>query len=71
MPATTISEVAFEVRAIFNDAHGAIVEDPVTGSLRWARLFGSGRATGAYIAAQGTRLGRIGRIHISRDTDDK
>jgi PhzF family phenazine biosynthesis protein len=64
------SEVAFEVRAIFSDGHGALIEDPVTGSLnasigQW--LFASGRAHGAYVAAQGTRLGRIGRVSVSQD----
>ncbi len=63
-------EVAFELRAIFSDAHGGLIEDPVTGSLnasvgQW--LFASGRARGSYIAAQGTRLGRTGRIHVSED----
>ncbi|MEG3087776.1 PhzF family phenazine biosynthesis protein [Sphingomonas sp. PB4P5] len=61
---------AFELRAIFSDAHGALIEDPVTGSLnasvgQW--LFASGRATGAYLAAQGTRLGRTGRIQVTQD----
>jgi len=42
----------------------------VTGSLnasvgQW--LFESGRARGAYVAAQGTRLGRTGRVHVSQD----
>lgn len=62
--------VAFEIRTIFSDAHGALIEDPVTGSFnasagQW--LFASGRAHGAYVAAQGTRLGRTGRIHVSQD----
>ena len=65
-------EAAFELRALFSDGQGGIVEDPVTGSLnasaaQW--LFESGRATGAYVAAQGTRLGRTGRIHVDRDAD--
>ncbi len=64
------TDIAFEIRAIFSDAHGALIEDPVTGSLnasigQW--LFASGRASGAYVAAQGTRLGRTGRIHVSQD----
>jgi predicted PhzF superfamily epimerase YddE/YHI9 len=42
----------------------------VTGSLNasvaeW--LVGSGRVTAPYIAAQGTALGRAGRVHITRD----
>lgn len=66
------NEAAFEIRAIFSDGHGALIEDPVTGSLnasigQW--LFASGRARGAYVAAQGTKLGRIGRIHVSQDDD--
>ena len=62
------SECAYEVRAIFNDDRGEIVEDPVTGSLnaslaQW--LVGSGRVTPPYTASQGTALGRAGRAHIS------
>jgi PhzF family phenazine biosynthesis protein len=63
-------EVAFEVRAFF-PKDGATIEDPVTGSLNAALapwLIGSGRAAPAYVAAQGTALGRAGRAHI--DTDD-
>ncbi|MEH3107657.1 MAG: PhzF family phenazine biosynthesis protein [Sphingomonas fennica] len=63
-------DAAFEIRAIFSDAQGALIEDPVTGSLnasigQW--LFASGRAQGRYVAAQGTRLGRTGRIRVSQD----
>jgi len=63
-------DAAFEVRAFFSDHLGAIVEDPVTGSLnaslaQW--LFAAGVIEDDYIAAQGTRLGRHGRIHLSRD----
>jgi PhzF family phenazine biosynthesis protein len=62
--------VAFELRAIFSDHTGTLVEDPVTGSLnasaaQW--LIGSGRAPSSYLAAQGTRLGRSGRIHVAQD----
>ena len=64
------SNVAFEIRAIFSDAHGALIEDPVTGSLnasvgQW--LFASGRATGRYIAAQGSCIGRSGRVEVTQD----
>ncbi len=64
------SPLAFELRAFFSNQHGAIVEDPVTGSLnasvaQW--LIGSGRTTPPYSAAQGTRIGRSGRIAISQD----
>lgn len=56
----------FEVRAF--SAGG--FEDPVTGSLnagiaQW--LLAEGIATGDYIAAQGTLLGRKGRVHILQD----
>ncbi len=65
------SETAFELRAFFSDANGTVLEDPVTGSLnasvaQW--LYATGLATGPYIAAQGTRLGREGRVHIDRDS---
>lgn len=64
------ADAAFEVRAFFSDHLGTIVEDPVTGSLnaslaQW--LFASGVVQHDYVAAQGTRLGRQGRIHLGRD----
>lgn len=67
------SEVDFEVRAFFSDAMGRLVEDPVTGSLnasvgQW--LIGSGHAPASYVAAQGTALGREGRIFVSSDGPD-
>ena len=65
------SDIAFEVRAFF-PLNGATVEDPVTGSLN-ASLAGwlirSGRATAPYVAAQGTALGRAGRVHVAQDAD--
>jgi PhzF family phenazine biosynthesis protein len=66
------SPCAYEVRAIFADDRGQILEDPVTGSLnaslaQW--LVGSGRFAPPYLASQGTLLGRIGRPHISQDPD--
>jgi len=69
-PHTKGGDAAFEVRAFFSDHLGAIVEDPVTGSLnaslaQW--LFAAGVVEKPYIAAQGTRLGRKGRIHVARD----
>ena len=59
------------MRAFF-PKDGALVEDPVTGSLnasvaQW--LIGSGRLTPPYVARQGTVLGRSGRVHISVDGD--
>jgi len=60
----------YEIRALFSDPYGAIIEDPVTGSLnasvaQW--LFASGLRSTGYVAAQGTRLGRKGRVYIDRD----
>jgi PhzF family phenazine biosynthesis protein len=64
-------DASFEVRAFF-DVDGVTREDPVTGSLNasladW--LLCSGRATAPYTAAQGTALGRRGRVHVSVDGD--
>ena len=61
------------MRAIFTNHNGTLVEDPVTGSLnagvaQW--LLGSGRVTAPYVAAQGTCIGRQGRIHISQTDGD-
>jgi PhzF family phenazine biosynthesis protein len=63
---------AFEVRAFFSDHLGALREDPVTGSLnasvaQW--LFATGRASGRYVAAQGTRLGCRGRVVLTEDSE--
>jgi PhzF family phenazine biosynthesis protein len=65
------AETAFEVRAFF-PKDGALVEDPVTGSLNasvaeW--LLRTGRAQAPYVASQGAALGRSGRVHITRDAD--
>jgi len=61
------SEVDFEVRA-FTPPEGQR-EDPVTGSLNAALgqwLISTGRAPNSYVAAQGTALGRRGRIYVSK-----
>lgn len=60
----------YEIRALFSDQHGAVREDPVTGSLnasvaQWLRA--SGRVSGPYVAAQGQRIGHAGRIHVTYD----
>lgn len=62
-------EAAYEVRAIFSDAFGGLLEDPVTGSLnasvaQW--MLESGRVTAPYTAAQGARLGRTGRVSVEQ-----
>lgn len=67
-------ELAYEIRAIFADHRGMLIEDPVTGSLnasvaQW--LIGTGRVQPPYTASQGTRLGRSGRIYIDRDAEGK
>ena len=61
----------FEVRTFISDELPC--EDPVTGSFnagaaQW--LIGSGRAPSSYTAAQGTVLGRTGRVHVEADGED-
>ncbi len=70
-PCLPNSDTAFEVRAFF-PKDGALVEDPVTGSLNAslaAWLLRTGRASAPYVAGQGTVLGRRGRVRISTDQD--
>jgi PhzF family phenazine biosynthesis protein len=63
------SECAVEVRA-FCPGLG-VVEDPVTGSLNasLAQWLAGDRLPTSYVAAQGTVLGRAGRVHVERDGD--
>ena len=59
----------FEVRAFFPGQAG-LIEDPVTGSLNAALgqwLIEAELAPASYVAAQGTALGRAGRVHVTRD----
>ncbi|MCD0422837.1 PhzF family phenazine biosynthesis protein [Rubrivivax sp. JA1024] len=63
-------ETAAEVRAFVPGI--GVAEDPVTGSLNaglalW--LIGAGVLPGRYVAAQGTALGRAGRVHVESDGD--
>jgi PhzF family phenazine biosynthesis protein len=63
-------EFHFEVR--FFAALLGVPEDPITGSLNaniahW--LIDSERAPAAYVAAQGTAMGRAGRVHVRRDAE--
>jgi PhzF family phenazine biosynthesis protein len=63
-------EPLFEVRAFFPAPGGALAEDPVTGSLNAALaqwLIESGRAPTRYVAAQGTAMGRAGRVFVEHD----
>ena len=62
------SECQFEVRNIAPSS--GMSEDPITGSLnaaiaRW--MYEAGRWQGPVIIAQGTCLGRVGRVFIRRD----
>ncbi|MEZ5650930.1 MAG: PhzF family phenazine biosynthesis protein [Burkholderiaceae bacterium] len=66
----TDDECQFEVRAFAPKA--GVPEDPVTGSLnagiaQW--LIGAGIAPDRYVAAQGTAIGRRGRVYVERDGD--
>lgn len=61
-------ECDYEVRAFA--APIGIVEDPVTGSAhaglaQW--LIDRGEAPARYVAAQGSRIGRAGRVHVEHD----
>ena len=60
-------DTLFEVRAFVPGL--GVYEDPVTGSLnaslaQW--LIGAGLAPPAYVAAQGTALGRAGRVYVEQ-----
>lgn len=62
---------AIEVRAFFR-ADGVATEDPVTGSLNAALamwLLADNTLQAPYVAAQGTAMGRAGRVYISQDAD--
>lgn len=66
------ADVDWELRTFFANQHGTIVEDPVTGSFNAGtaiHLFGTGLATGSYVAAQGQKIDAKGRIHCSQDAD--
>ena len=68
-PATDGDHAQFEVRGFT----AAGFEDPVTGSLnaglaQW--LIADGIAGSSYVAAQGTALGRAGRVHVQQDDND-
>jgi PhzF family phenazine biosynthesis protein len=69
---TSSDETQFEVRAFFPGNNG-MAEDPVTGSLnagiaQW--LIGAGLAPTRYVAAQGTAMGRAGRVHVEQEGAD-
>lgn len=65
------SECAIEVRGFAPEL--AVPEDPVTGSLnagiaQW--LIADGTLPSSYVAAQGTALGRAGRVQVQAEGDD-
>jgi PhzF family phenazine biosynthesis protein len=65
------AECRYEVR-MFAPSSG-MVEDPITGSLNAAIahwLQAQGRLTDPIVVAQGTRINRVGRIHIRPDPSD-
>jgi len=66
------SEVGWELRALFTDHNGKLVEDPITGSFnasvaQW--LIGEGLAPKRYKASQGSVIDRIGRIEVEQDEE--
>jgi PhzF family phenazine biosynthesis protein len=69
---SSADEPAFEVRAFFPGNSG-LTEDPVTGSLNAAVaqwLIGAGVAPPRYVAAQGTAMGRAGRVFVEQAGGD-
>lgn len=63
------AEPDLEVRFFFDRGNG-VGEDPITGSFnaslaQW--LIAEGHAPRRYLAAQGTCIGRAGRVHIAQD----
>lgn len=64
------SECAVEVRAFVTDETSG-TEDPVTGSLNasLAQWLAGGVLPASYVAAQGTVIGRRGRVHVDTDGD--
>jgi len=70
-PNTDGTDAHFEVRALVSGSPPK--EDPVTGSLNAAIaqwLIGAGLAPESYVAAQGTALGRDGRVFVDKIGDD-
>lgn len=71
-PAGAGGAVDWELRALFANQHGTLVEDPVTGSFNAGvamHLFGSGLAQGSYVAGQGQCVGADGHVHCRIDDD--
>lgn len=71
-PSAPGGPVDWELRAFFANQHGAMVEDPVTGSFNAGvakHLFESGLAEAAYIAGQGQCIGADGHVHCTMGDD--
>jgi PhzF family phenazine biosynthesis protein len=67
-------EADWELRAFFANQHGALVEDPVTGSFNAGvalHLFANGLASGRYRAAQGRRTGADGVVECEQASDGR
>ena len=72
-PVLVDTEPDLEVRFFFDRGDG-VGEDPITGSFnaslaQW--LIAEGHAPHHYLAAQGTCIGREGRVHIAQDAQGK
>ena len=66
------ADADIEVRAFFTKGNG-VAEDPVTGSLNAALaqwLISTGRVASSYTSAQGTVLGRAGRVYVEQSGED-
>lgn len=64
------ADTDYEVRMFA--PQGGMIEDPITGSLNAAIahwLQSQGRLNGPLVIAQGTRLDRLGRVHVRPDAD--
>lgn len=73
-PAGAGGAVDWELRAFFANQHGAMVEDPVTGSFNAGvamHLFAGGLASGSYVAGQGQCVGADGHVHCRIDEDGR
>jgi len=71
-PYRAAGEAAYEVRTFFSDQHGTLREDPVTGSFnasaaQW--MLATGRVAAPFIARQGRRVGRDGRVRVEVDAN--
>ena len=71
-PAAPGSGADWELRAFFANGREQLIEDPVTGSFNAGvalHLFGTGKASGGYIAAQGRMTGADGEVRCVQDDD--